>query len=462
MKLLYSFSFFYDPAYSSCSKLVQISLLCVVSLIITFPAYSQSNKVNRLQSSLEEKVEQSKIFNKGFTGFALFDPEARQYLYAYQADKYFTPASNTKILTYFAAETILRQEAPIVHYSAQGDTLMLWGTGYPILLHPDFVAQDTLGRWLAQRPEKNWIIAGGHFYDDRFGEGWSWDDYPYGYQIEKAALPVYGNAVQFNKQGHLAPIQLQPAYFQDKLIYENTRTVGRYEDRNIFTFGDRALAVEKLERRIAFRYEPPAVQAILQDTFSRTITMSADKLPRAIYRKTLHAPIPDTIYQELLKNSDNFIAEQLIQMCSAQRYGYISTKRILRYLTDTMLAHTPQPLEWVDGSGLSRYNKLTPQSIITILDQMHQRVPEERLFKLFPAGGVSGTIESWYESDDNKPYVYAKTGTLRHVHCLSGYLQSANGKTYIFSFMHNNYPDKISELKEEMETVLRWLHDELD
>ena len=155
------------------------------------------------------------------------------------------------------------------------------------------------------------------------------------------------------------------------------------------------------------------------------------------------------------------MAEQLLQMTSAQRYGYIHTDRILRFLTDTLLARTPQPLDWVDGSGLSRYNKVTPLSLVTILDQLHQQIPEERLFQLFPSGGVSGTIREWY-SGEEKPYVFAKTGTLRHVHCLSGYLQSKSGKTYIFSFMHNNFPDKIKELKEEMELVLEWLREELE
>ena len=443
-------------------RLLSLYIFLAVNVCSLLPATAQRSKNQRLQTVLEEKIEQSAIFKKGFTGFALFDPESRKYLYSFQADKYFTPASNTKILTFFAASALLRQEAPVVHYNALGDTLLLWGTGYPTLLHPDLVGYDTLGSWLAERPEKTWLIGNGHFHDERYGEGWSWDDYPYGYQMEKAALPVYGNAVRFKKHGHLAPIKLVPSYFQDKLVYENSRTVGRFEDRNIFTFGERALKVEKLDRQVGFRYEPAAVEAILQDTFAATVTFTNDELPRAYRRTTLHAPIPDTLYQALLKDSDNYLAEQFIQMCSAQRYGYISSRRILRFLSDTLLAKTPQPLDWVDGSGLSRYNKATPMSLIAVLDQLHQQIPEKRLFQLFPAGGVSGTIQSWYGKDEGEPYVYAKTGTLRHVHCLSGYLISASGKTYIFSFMHNNFPDKISELKEEMQTVLEWLHQELD
>ncbi len=436
------------------------SLLCFYSLLPHLEA--QNNKQVRFNTQLAEKIDSSAIFDKGFTGFALFDPEDRKLLFSRQADKYFTPASNTKIFTYFAAETLLRQACPTIHYREQGDTLWLWGTGYPMLLHPDFVAHDTLRQWLANRPEKTWFLATGHFYDERYGEGWSWDDYPYGYQMEKAALPLYGNAVHFSKQGHLAPIKTQPAYFQDKLIFEPPRTIGRYENRNLFTFSDRALAVEKLDRSIGYIYTPTVVKNLLQDTFHRKVEVVADTLPRAFWRKTFSAPMPDTVYQKLLQDSDNFIAEQLLQMCSAQRYGYINTSRILRYLTDTVLAKSPQPLDWVDGSGLSRYNKFTPLSVVSILDQLLQQIPQERLFRLFPAGGVSGTIRSWYEGNKGKPFVFAKTGTLRHVHCLSGYLLSSSGKTYIFSFMHNNYPDRISELKEEMDTVLQWLHQELD
>ncbi len=438
-----------------------IRLLLAICLVISASGVGQLHAQSRLRAELLEKIDSSEVFNKGFTGFALFDPEERQYLCTYQADKYFTPASNTKILTFMAAQTLLRSEWPVIHYNAVGDTLMLWGTGYPLLLHPDFIGFDTLENWLAQRPEQTWLIANGHFYDQRYGEGWSWDDYPYGYQMEKAALPVYGNAVHFSKQDHLAPIEVTPEYFEDQLIYQTPRTIGRYEERNVFTFSDRALAAKKLERSISFRYELPVVANLLQDTFHRNIHFTSDTLPRAQWRKTLYAPIPDTVYQLLLQDSDNFIAEQLLQITSAQRYGYIHTGRILRFLTDTLLARTPQPLDWVDGSGLSRYNKITPQSIVTVLDQLHQQISEERLFQLFPAGGVSGTIQSWY-AGEKEAYVFAKTGTLRHIHCLSGYLVSASGKTYIFSFMHNNYPNKISELKEEMQLVLEWLRGALE
>lgn len=431
-------------------------ILCCITLS------AQKTIPRKIVSHLTENVEQSTVFQQGFTGFVLFDPEERQVLYQYQADKYFTPASNTKILTFYAAQILLREEWPVIHYQERGDTLMLWGTGYPLLLHPDFIGYDTLSKWLQLRKEKTWIIANGHYQDERYGEGWSWDDYPFGYQMEKAALPVYGNAAHFSKKGHLAPIKVIPEHFQDKLVYENTTTLSRYEDRNIFTFSDRALRVEKLDRSIGFHYDLPLVAKLLQDTFKRTVLYSQDKLPRASRRKTLTAPIPDTAFQQFLQDSDNFLAEQLLQVASAKRYGFINSSQILAYVRDTLLAKAPQPFDWVDGSGLSRYNQFTPLSIVTVLDQLLTQVDREKLYRFFPAGGASGTIEGWYKGPNGKPFVYAKTGTLRHIHCLSGYLQAENGKTYIFSFMHNNHPGPTKDLKTQMQKILLWLRTNLE
>ena len=115
----------------------------------------------------------------------------------------------------------------------------------------------------------------------------------------------------------------------------------------------------------------------------------------------------------------------------------------------------PDELLWYDGSGLSRYNMFTPRSLVTLLDGMLNEYGEQRLFDIFPAGGKSGTIERFY--GDIKPYVFAKTGTLRNNHCLSGYIKTDSGQTLIFSFMNNHYKDHSNEVKKEMEKVLRYI-----
>jgi D-alanyl-D-alanine carboxypeptidase/D-alanyl-D-alanine-endopeptidase (penicillin-binding protein 4) len=92
------------------------------------------------------------------------------------------------------------------------------------------------------------------------------------------------------------------------------------------------------------------------------------------------------------------------------------------------------------------------------LEKIYEEVPTDRLFAILPGGGQSGTIKNWYASDSGQPYVFAKTGSLSNVHCLSGYLVTKKGKTLLFSFMHNNYIVSTNEVRQEMQKVLKELY----
>ncbi|MEM1214815.1 MAG: D-alanyl-D-alanine carboxypeptidase [Bacteroidota bacterium] len=437
-------------------------LLFLLVACLATVSVAQKSLTRKEIGQLETLISESSTFTRGFTGFALFDPEKRAWLSQIQADKYYTPASNTKIITYFAAQQLLTEDAPIIRYRAAGDTLHLWGTGYPLLLHPDYVGYDTLAPWLRARTEPVWVLHNGHYQDERFGEGWSWDDYPYGYQLEKAALPIYGNFVHVTKDSLLSPLVFSPDYFRNKTVFDaEGATLSRAEDRNVFKFGPKALSATKLDRYLAFRYSLPLAAELLADTFQREVLLGMDTL-NLTRVETLRSPLPDTLYRQYMQNSDNFLAEQLLLLASSERYGHLRTSAILAYVRDTLLGQLPQPLDWVDGSGLSRYNQFTPRSVIAVLDQLYRTVDSTQLFDHFPRGGQSGTIRKWYADPQGEAAVFAKTGTLRHVHCLSGYLRTRKGKVYLFSFMHNNYPGRIRELREEMERILHWLFEHLE
>ena len=85
----------------------------------------------------------------------------------------------------------------------------------------------------------------------------------------------------------------------------------------------------------------------------------------------------------------------------------------------------------------------------------------ERLLPILAQGGSSGTIKEWYAGANARPFIFAKTGTIRNVHCLSGYLQGDSGKWYVFSFMHNNFPGGSATVKKPMEKVLDYLRGSL-
>jgi serine-type D-Ala-D-Ala carboxypeptidase/endopeptidase (penicillin-binding protein 4) len=157
--------------------------------------------------------------------------------------------------------------------------------------------------------------------------------------------------------------------------------------------------------------------------------------------------------------SDNFIAEQLLLYCAWQRSGTMNTEQAIDFAKKNFLNDLPDEPKWVDGSGLSRYNLVTPRSLVAVLDKIQQTIPRQRLFGIFPSGGVNGTIKSNYRNGDS-PYIFAKTGTLRNNHCLSGYLLTKKGKMLIFSFMHNNYTGYLSSLRKEMEGILKQVYED--
>ena len=136
----------------------------------------------------------------------------------------------------------------------------------------------------------------------------------------------------------------------------------------------------------------------------------------------------------------------------------LNSAKTRTFVLENYLKDLRQKPRWVDGSGLSRYNLFTPESMVHVLHKMYQEIPKERLLLFFPAGGQSGTLEEWYPGDAN-PYIFAKTGSLGNNHNLSGYLLTKSGRTLIFSFMNNHFMDNPSEIKERMQRIFEGIRD---
>jgi len=92
-----------------------------------------------------------------------------------------------------------------------------------------------------------------------------------------------------------------------------------------------------------------------------------------------------------------------------------------------------------DGSGLSRHDYVTPQTIVTTLDAMRKH-PDFRVFyDALPIAGVDGTIASRMRGTPAQGNVHAKTGTVDKARSLSGYVTTADGQLLLFSYLANNF-----------------------
>jgi len=113
--------------------------------------HGQLELSGRAHRQLQTLVEFNEVFENGHTGFALYDLDFQTYLYGYNADRLFVPASNVKLLTFYLANRILGHRAPGLYYQEFADHLEVWGSGYPLLMHPSFNGLDEVGPWIASR-----------------------------------------------------------------------------------------------------------------------------------------------------------------------------------------------------------------------------------------------------------------------------------------------------------------------
>ncbi|MFK8105488.1 MAG: D-alanyl-D-alanine carboxypeptidase/D-alanyl-D-alanine-endopeptidase [Saprospiraceae bacterium] len=437
--------------------------LFIFGLSMVFLSCKGTKKLTGLspnkQDALVEQLQKSPVFQRSFTGFALYDPATKKMRASYQADKHFTPASNAKILTLYAAWQVLGDSIPALRYVVRNDSLIFWGTGDPSFLHPDLPATDRVLQFLKARKEQL-FFCGHNFQEESFGAGWSWDDFPYTFSAEKSPFPIHGNYALFEYRAGGRRFEVTPSYFKYSLQHNPdlpNQKIKRQRHQNTFEFNKSKFGAQYAKSKVPFLYSDELLIEVLGSLVERKIQL----YPRPIFppstAKVLYSTASMNLYERMMKESDNLIAEQLLLLGGNAVNDTLNVKKFIHYAKKEWLAAIPDQLNWRDGSGLSRYNLVTPRSLVYVLDQLYREIPEAVLFDIFPAGGVSGTIKNWYKADT--PYVFAKTGTLSNNHCLSGYLITKSKKRLIFSFMHNNYVTSSKNYKLEMTKVLENIRD---
>ncbi len=428
-----------------------------IGCLIIHTGCSSADKIKRTSRTISDSVRLNPIFGNHFTGFVLYDPAEGKVLSDVNGSRYFTPASNTKILTLYTALSVLPDPLPSFRYYRSGDSLFVHGMGDPSLLHP--LWPDHEGLKLLKSAGRL-ILAEDGWNDPAYGAGWAWDDFADAYQAEKSVLPLYGNLARFSPTGKGIGYRAFPSYFQSRWVQadpsgkaeEARRGFIRrlYENEFILPPADTSSLL------IPFRADPETIKNLLADTLH--IPVKSGWVSPGLPWNTAYGVAADSVYARMMKVSDNFIAEQLILLCSAYLLDSMSTSAMIVYALDSIFQSVPQPLQWVDGSGLSRYNLVTPRSIIQVLDQIRRKISWDRITRIFPAGGVSGTLEKWYRGDQG-PYVFAKTGSLMNNHSLSGYIRTRQGKVLLFSFMHSNYTGSVNPIRREMQKILEFARD---
>ncbi len=422
--------------------------------ILTLVACVGAKKSTRTTlRNLETALDTSPVFSQSLTGFYLMDAQSGNPILSRNADHYFTPASNTKILTLATCLKVLGDSLTGIAYAPEAGTLNISGTADPTFLHPKFEYWQPVYQFFASQKETTTINYNPKpFTEKRFGAGWCWDDYDTQYQPERSVMPIFGNCfeVELNpitKTGFAKPAYFTP-YRSDVLEATRAEFSNHWTDKNLSN-GE--------VQTIPFVTSENMVIELLKDTLPSHKIVFTPNLTQIVPPKkwtTIQSCPVDTVYRWMMYESDNFFAEQLLIMASMKALGVTSQDSIVKWAINQAFPPSSTPPRWVDGSGLSRYNLVTPRYLCQVLNQLYHTQNQDRLFSLFPAGGLRGTIKEWYNNDTGKPYIFAKTGSMSGVHCLSGYILTKSGKILIFSFMHNNFRGSSRAWKIEMQRIL--------
>lgn len=418
-------------------------LFAVTSSVILLSSCSISKKINRPAT---EYLLDNPAFVSAHTGISIYEPATGKYWYNYQGEKYFTPASNTKLATCYAAMKYLGDSLVGIEYKQINDsTVVIKGTADPTFLHSDFTNNPVFD--FLKKYHHVQIINSQ--FNDYLGRGWSWGDYLDYYMAQRSAFPVHGNTVQVDWINDRT-LSFIPSYFQKhSVIKENLSTgyeVSRPWDFNDFSFTNGTTK----HSQIPFTPDEKTFVALLEDTLHTDVKIipEFDEVLNGI----LHSQPTDTLLRTMMHRSDNFFAEQSLLMVSQQLTGTLDDRKVIDTLLATDYSRMPQKPHWVDGSGLSRYDLFSPKDFIFILDRMKNDFGMERIKSILPTGGT-GTISSYYRADSG--YIFVKTGTLNGVVALSGFLYTKKNKLLLFSILVNNHISSATSIRQGIEKFIQ-------
>ncbi|MCB0463508.1 MAG: D-alanyl-D-alanine carboxypeptidase [Flavobacteriaceae bacterium] len=419
-------------------EIINMKLFNRLFIFILFITISSCGTSYKLKRDFNKSHKESEFFK----GFVLYNPETRTQIINHNGSKLFTPASNTKLYTFYSAYKTLGDSLKGLEYYKSNDTLYIKGSADPSFLY-GFEGSKTIP--FLKNHKGSIVLLDASLDDTQFGNGWSWEDYQYYYMPERSLFPMYGNVFTYAMKGD--SIAAHPSYFKKHVTVLDSTDMNREFEENQFYLE----RLDSTSNYTPFKTSTKLVAELLSDTLQKSVHVMSQK--RDLDFMPFYSIAVDSVYKQMLVVSDNFIAEQLMLQVAKKTKDTYNVEDGIEYILENHLQNLPQKPVWRDGSGLSVYNLFSPEDTVFLLTKMYQEIPLEKLMDYLPVGGESGTLRNWYGGKD-KPYVYAKSGTLSNTYCLSGYLITKKGTVLIFSYMNNNFNRSNSNIRREMQKQL--------
>ena len=471
-----------------------IFTIIFLSIIWLFPERIHAQKPESAESVFVKSVETilgNSCLRKQNFGIKIHSLERNKTLYSVNSNRLFAPASNVKLLTTAMALKRLRPEyrfktalyatTPVGGETLRGD-IFIKGFGDPNLVSEQM--------WLLVKELKNIplrkvhgdIIADASFFDNNLRvKTWKKGGVE-AYNAPLGALSFNFNTVTVHinpgeKPGDRPVVVVDPN-IEFIRVDNRARTVSKSKrSRLIVNRIDRGgqneitisgvISVNHVRETYYLNITRPAYYAasvfkeyLRQEGVEVTGKVRVGFVPEGAYEILSHSSMPlSLILRGLNKFSNNFVAEQILKTIGADIYGSPGTTlNGLRAMDEYMqsLKYKPEGFSILDGSGLSRQNRLSPDQIVSVFQDMYADLgvyPE--FISALGVMGRDGNVLKRMNGHNSAERARVKTGTLNSVSALSGYFQSADGERFAFSILMNDLKCSNGQAKRLQDRIVR-------
>jgi D-alanyl-D-alanine carboxypeptidase/D-alanyl-D-alanine-endopeptidase (penicillin-binding protein 4) len=405
-------------------------------------------------------------------GFVIYDPKTKKIVSSYNENTPLVPASTTKLLTTETTMSLLGEKFRWItqlEYSGTIDkdgilkgNLYIVGSGDPSLgtnkagaiSYRDLVSDFVLA--MADKGIKkvagDIIIQTGVFKANK-----------------SQTLPE--NIVWLENGNYYLPVgstyEISPS--NEKLIAKQSNPFA--ENKNFYYISPyikQMVYADKFEG-LALTTKLPDAPAYLANTLRATMIKSGIPVSGKVISKMTDAnpekrefitsyqsPSLSDIIQYTNQHSDNALAEAFLRTVGFQKNGDQTLESGRKVVTDHLnsIGFDTSGLNYIDGSGLSRSNLVTPIAQVKFLTGLMNEKFYKTYLDTLPIGGQTGTLKKMFNGNGNGQ-IFAKTGTLNKVKTLAGYMKTNSGKTLVFSLLINNYAGSVDQVKSKMEQLLQ-------
>lgn len=471
-----------------------LTLLCLLAMVAAPLAVVAVPPVD-LAATLNQRLA-DRTLKDASIGVFIQSLDDGEIWYDHNASSAFIPASNAKLITAILALEYLKPE---YHFTTRlltqgmrangvldGD-LYLQGGGDPSLKSTDL---QTMAQLLVAGDEERGIpplkkITGKLIIDAAFfpggtpllGKGWEKDDLTWYYATPASGLSCNRNAVKVTVHGEKAgkkpTVKLDPPTGILTIINQavtsskvRTGSVDMRRSGSVLRITGKVAPGAELSEEISVpdpaRYTAEQLRVALKGlgvTVGEVAIGSADPQNMPVLVEHNSAPLGELV-AAMLKDSDNMYAEQLYwTLLALYSLEKPLDERYMALMGD-FLSHSGLicwGMNLVDGSGLSRLNKIAPATLAHLLVYMASTQQFDLFYQALPIAGEDGTLKKRMCDTAACGNAHAKTGTMRSVSSLSGYVTTAGGERLVFSVMLNGYRNSSVSARKLQDDIVSYL-----